>query len=45
MGTLRELDALKGIVEVQKKEISDLKQEILDIKKVVSELIKKININ
>lgn len=47
MATLRELESLKAIVEVQKQEISDLKQEILDIKTVVSELVKndKILIN
>jgi len=47
MATLRELDTLKAIVEVQKQEISDLKQAILDIKTVVSELVKndKIVIN
>lgn len=47
METLRELESLKDIVEVQKKEISDLKQAILDIKTVVSDLVKndKIVIN
>ena len=47
MATLRELEALKAIVEVQKKEISDLKQAILDVKTVVTELVKndKIVIN
>lgn len=47
MATLRELETLKAIVEVQKQEISDLKQAILDIKTVVSELVKnnKIVIN
>ena len=47
MATLRELEALKAIVEVQKQEISDLKQAIFDVKTVVSELVKndKIVIN
>jgi len=47
MATLRELEALKTTVELQKQEISDLKQAILDVKTVVSELIKndKILIN
>ena len=47
MATLRELEALKAIVEVQKQEISDLKQAIFDIKTSVSELVKndKIVIN
>ena len=47
MATLRELEALKAIVEVQKKEISYLKQAILDVKTVVTELVKndKIVIN
>ena len=47
MATLIELESLKEIVEVQKQEISILKQELLDIKKVVSELIEndKIVIN
>lgn len=47
MATLRELEALKSIIEVQKQEISDLKQAILDVKTVVSELVKndKIVIN
>jgi hypothetical protein len=47
MATLRELESLKAIVEVQKQEICDLKQEILDINIVVSELVKndKILIN
>ena len=40
MATLRELETLKAIVEVQKQEISDLKQAILDVKTVVSELVK-----
>ena len=40
MATLRELETLKTIVEVQKQEISDLKQAILDVKTVVSELVK-----
>ena len=40
MATLRELETLKAIVEVQKQEISDLKHAILDIKTVVSELVK-----
>jgi hypothetical protein len=47
MATLTELEGLKVIVEVQKQEISDLKQEIFDIKTCVSELVKndKIVIN
>lgn len=47
MATLRELDTLKAIVEVQKQEISVLKQAILDVKTVVTELVKndKIVIN
>jgi len=47
MATLRELETLKTIVEAQKQEISYLKQEILDVKTVVSELVKnnKIVIN
>ena len=47
MATLRELETLKTIVEAQKQEISDLKQAILDVKTVVSELVKnnKIVIN
>ncbi len=40
MATLRELETLKAIVEVQKQEISDLKQAILSVKTVVSELVK-----
>lgn len=40
MATLRELETLKAIVEVQKQEISDLKQAILDVKTVISELVK-----
>ena len=40
MATLRELDTLKSIVEVQKQEINDLKQTILDVKTVVSEMVK-----
>ena len=40
MATLRELEALKAIVEVQKQEISDLKQAILDVKTIVSEIFK-----
>ena len=40
MATLRELETLKAIIEVQKQEISDLKQAILDVKTVVSELVK-----
>ena len=47
MATLRELETLKAIVEVQKQEISVLKQAILDVKTVVTELVKndKIVIN
>lgn len=47
MASLRELENLKEIVEVQKQEISDLKQAILDVKTVVFELVKndKIVIN
>lgn len=47
MATLRELETLKAIVEVQKQEISDLKRAILDVKTLVSELVKndKIVIN
>ena len=40
MATLRELETLKAIVEVQKQEINDLKQAILDVKTVVCELVK-----
>ena len=40
MGTLRELDTLKATVEFQKKEISDLKEEIMNIREVMSEFIK-----
>jgi hypothetical protein len=40
MASLRELENLKAIVEVQKQEINYLKQEILDIKTIVSELVK-----
>uniref|UniRef100_A0A6C0LHE8 Uncharacterized protein n=1 Tax=viral metagenome TaxID=1070528 RepID=A0A6C0LHE8_9ZZZZ len=44
MATLRELEALKAIVEAQKQKISDLKQEILDVKTIVSELVKNYKI-
>ena len=47
MASLRELENLKVIVEVQNEEISQLKQEILNLKTVVSDLVKndKISIN
>ena len=41
MASLRELDTLKATVEVQRQEISDLKQAILDVKTVISELVNK----
>lgn len=47
MASLREFESLKVIVEDQKQEINELKQEILNLKTFVSDLVKndKILIN
>ena len=45
MGTLRDIESLKEIVEDQKQEICGLKEDVLELKSLVNELIKKEKIS